>query len=412
MNAADVLIILVGILFCFFGIRFKRGLQIVYSFCFGIAFAYLMMFILVMSRTVDDINDTFAIIIALAVGVILAVISWKLERLLVTIQVVLLTLIITIIIVGIALQDISFAAAFVIALIVSGIMGYVTWLYYRYAFICETAIVGAIMINHVWLFGDTSGIVYGYYEGGSALAVLLTIATAVAGIIVQSKSLKNMENRSLGSSLKKVAFSFESVASIFAGADAQKLGSSNLCTYEKLMVIVPIITFGVNGFLNSINYESEAYAMFLMNTGVFRAYLGVLLEGVFIGGVIYFVMCYETKVSAIYQLFYLVSFLVWFMQMSSYDYSYALSNGIGNALANILKYCIPWIIFLLLDRCIHNDKAKIITMCIVAICWFPAISEFMCYQYFSVTVDMYNCLRWIGIVVTAFGLMYLKKARN
>ena len=411
MNAANVFIILVGILFCFFGIRFRRWVQVVFSFCCGAAFAYFILFLLVISRTIDDINEAFAVIIVLAVGILLAVISWKLERLLVTIQAVLITLAITIIIVGAAIEDISFAVAFIIALIIAGIMGYLTWMYYRYAFICETAIVGAIMINHVWLFGDTSRLAYGYYEGGDIFAVLLTIITAVAGIIVQSKTLKNMEGRASGggSSLGKLSSSFGSVINIFSGSDVQKLNSSSLCTYEKLMVIAPVIVFGVNGFLNGMYYENLALDSFLMNTATFRMYMNAVLEGVFIGGIIYFVIYYEVKVSAIYQLFYLICLFVAFMQLSNYDYSYMLSNGIGNAVINILQYCIPWIVFLILDRCIHSEKAKMFTMCIVGIIWFPMISEFLCYGYFYPTVNLYNCIKWIGIAVTVLGLAYFKK---
>ena len=137
--------------------------------------------------------------------------------------------------------------------------------------------------------------------------------------------------------------------------------------------------------------------------------MNAVLEGAFIGGIIYFVIYYEVKVSAIYQLFYLICLLVAFMQLSNYDYSYMLSNGIGNAVINILQYCIPWIVFLILDRCIHNEKAKMFTMCIIGIIWFPMISEFLCYGYFYPTVNLYNCIKWIGIAVTVFGLAYFKK---
>lgn len=412
MNTLDILIILIGILFCFFGIRFRRYVQIFFSFLCGCIFAYFIMFVLVMSRTVDDIEDMLAVFIVLAVGILMAIISWKFERLLVTIQAILLTLVITIVIVGLAFSDISFGVAFIISLIIAGIMGYITWMYYRYAFICETAIVGAIMINHIWLFGSTSDIGYGYYEGGNIFAVLLTIITAIAGIIVQSKTLKRMEGRTNGKTpqWRNRPFSFNFVAEAFNRSDVKKLKASNLGLYEKLMVVAPISAFLVNRILNSMyNTESESMHSILMSTGTFRMYLNVILEGIFVGGIIYFVIYYEFKVSAIYQLFYLACLPVEIWEQSNYGYSTMLSNGVGSAIMSILEYCIPWIIFLVLDRCIHNIKIKSIVMCILAICWFPAISVFLELGVFYPAVSLYNCLKWLGIAGGIFVLPYLKK---
>lgn len=413
MNTLDILIILIGILFCFFGIRFRKYVQIFFSFLCGCGFAYFIMFVLVMSRTVDNIDDMLAVFAVLSVGILMAIFSWKFERWLVTIQAILITLVITIVIIGFAFSDISFGIVFIISLVIAGIMGYVTWMYYRYAFICETAIIGAIMINHVWLFGGTSGIGYGYYEDGNLFAVLLTIITAIAGIVVQSKTLKRMEGRTDGKThqWRNLPFSFNFVTEVFNRSDVKKLRASSLNRYEKLMVVAPVSAFLVNRILNSMyNTESESMYSILMSTGTFRMYLNVILEGVFVGGIIYFVIYYEFKVSAIYQLLYLTCLPVEIWEQSNYGYSTMLSNGAGAAILSILEYCIPWIIFLILDKCIHNIKIKSIVMCILAICWFPAISVFLELGVFYPSVSLYNCLKWLGIAGGIFVLPYLKKS--
>ncbi len=166
----------------------------------------------------------------------------------------------------------------------------------------------------------------------------------------------------------------------------------------------------MNRILNSMyNTESESMRSILMSTGTFRMYLNVILEGIFVGGIIYFVIYYEFKVSAIYQLFYLACLPVEIWEQSNYGYSTMLSNGVGSAIMSILEYCIPWIIFLVLDRCIHNIKIKSIVMCILAICWFPAISVFLELGVFYPAVSLYNCLKWLGIAGGIFVLPYLKK---
>ena len=95
-----------------------------------------------------------------------------------------MSLVITLSIFGSLLGDDGMAAAIIVSLIISAIMGYLLWMYYRYAFICETAIIGSIMINHVWLLGS---------EELNAFSVILTIIIAAAGIKVQSRWLRKME---------------------------------------------------------------------------------------------------------------------------------------------------------------------------------------------------------------------------
>ena len=151
INAGNILIILVGIVLCFFGIYLKRVTQIIMGFAWGAVIAFLLISGLAVGGMLDDSNEAIAILIVLAVGILMAVLAVKLERLLVMVQGVLLSFLICMVILGALLGNDGAAIAIILSLIISAVMGYLLWMYYRYAFICETAVVGSIMINHVWL---------------------------------------------------------------------------------------------------------------------------------------------------------------------------------------------------------------------------------------------------------------------
>lgn len=141
INAGNILIILVGIVLCFFGIYLKRVAQIIMGFAWGAVIAFLLISGLAVGGMLDDSNEAIAILIVLAVGILMAVLAVKLERLLVMVQGVLLSFLICMVILGALLGNDGAAIAIILSLIISAVMGYLLWMYYRYAFICETAVV-------------------------------------------------------------------------------------------------------------------------------------------------------------------------------------------------------------------------------------------------------------------------------
>lgn len=412
INAGNVLIILLGIVICFWGIYFRKIVQGILSFICGCAFIYFILFLLAISGTIRDINDVAVIIIALIVGAVFAFISIKLERLLVTIQAVLITLIVSVIILGLIFTDINSAIVFIIGVIFSIILGYFTWLYYRYAFICETAVVGAIMINHIWLFEDTTYL--------NTAAVFLTIITASAGIIVQSRRLRKMEgkitDKIINNESKTISIhsiQWKTITGIFSDESVQKASISSLCAYEKGLVIVPVLVFGVGWTLNRYMFDASAVTQsFLESTWMFRYYFGPMLEGVFVSSIIYFIIYYELKVSAIYQLFYLVWWPVEIWASMKYGFSNLLDSDMRIVLFMILTYFIPWGIWNLMDRILYSEKMKIIVMTIMAVIWFPTISEFLTYGYFYMGFNMCNLFKWIGIIGGIFILVILRKNKK
>lgn len=415
INAGNILIILIGIALCFFGIYFKRSAQIMIGFAWGALFAWLVILVISVQGAMNEDSSVIAVFIVLAIGILMAVLSVKLERLLVTIQGVLLSLVITLSIFGSLLGDDGMAAAIIVSLIISAIMGYLLWMYYRYAFICETAIIGSIMINHVWLLGS---------EELNAFSVILTIIIAAAGIKVQSRWLRKMEG---GTPKKRINIEKKinpvtpppiqkpSVSRLFSNGDVQKAGMASLCTYEKLLVLIPIFVFVINNALNryAMYMGSEGLYAFLESGWRVRSCLSLLLQGAFAGCIVYFVIYYETKVSAIYQLLYLLGFWGEILPIIQYGQSQVFSGSIQYGSMTLLKYCIPWLIFVGLDRALHSEKMKVIVMTVLSVLWFPAISDWLSYGGgFYVAFDMFYILPWIGNAGTVLGLVWLRKRRK
>lgn len=409
INAGNILIILVGIVLCFFGIYLKRVTQIIMGFAWGAVIAFLLISGLTVGGMLDDSNEAIAILIVLAVGILMAVLAVKLERLLVMVQGVLLSFLICMVILGALLGNDGAAIAIILSLIISAVMGYLLWMYYRYAFICETAVVGSIMINHVWLIHGPDEL--------NVFSVLLTIAVAAAGIKVQSMWLRKMEGGTTGSRINipkrngsgtRPTIHRSSGSPLFSSWDVQKAGMESLCTYEKCLVIIPIMAFFVHKIVTMYLYNiSDATIDFFNSTWMLRNALMIILEGMFVGCVIYFIIYYEFKVAAIYQMLY----LLWlpFQIIVLIQYSYV---GVGPLLRNILAYYIPWLIFVGLDRVLHSEMLKITVITVASIVWFPLISEFVISGYWGFIIDKNTFLRWIGIAGTVLGLAWLRKNRR
>lgn len=409
INAVNILIILIGIALCFFGIYFKRVAEIIIGFAWGAFFAYLFILWLSVESVLREGDEAIAILIVLALGILMAVLAIKLERLLVTIQGIMLSLLISLAIFGTLLGENGMIVAIIVSLIICAVMGYLLWMYYRYAFICETAIIGSIMINHVWLFGA---------EELNVFSVILTIIVAAAGIKVQSMWLKKMEGKTVGRGIdteNKIDFKtrtsaqMPSISGLFSHGDVQKAGMTNLCTYEKWLVLIPVITFFIDKIASIYLYNiSELTMNFFDSTWEMRNYLMIILEGAFVGCVIYFVIYYEFKVSAIFQLFY----LLWLPIEISVFIRYSFVD-LGYCLRMVLGYYIPWLIFLGLDRVLHSEMLKVLMMIIISIIWFPVINDWLLYTgELYIAVDIFYFLRWIGIAGTALLLVWMRKSRN
>lgn len=197
MSALNILIIVIGIMICFTAIVFKKLFEAILGFVWGFSLSYVIMMLmaLVGASQIRDMSDATAMFLLIAIGIIVAVITVALDRLMITIHSMIISFLLLLLLVGVMFQGSDFSVALIIALVGAVIVGIVMWKWHKYAFIIETAVTGAIMINHFWLVPAGTNY-YSLAYGGSGIngmAVLVTIIVAVAGIITQSNLLNRME---------------------------------------------------------------------------------------------------------------------------------------------------------------------------------------------------------------------------
>lgn len=422
MTAANWLIIIVGILICFMGICFKRVFLAILGFIWGSAFAYIVLLLIALSgnSTVQDMDDTTAIILVLILAAVVAALSIVLERILLTIRAFLISFIISVIILGaLRSSDSNEALILICALILSVIISGVIWIYYRYAFIIECAITGAIMINHVGLMGGNglSGIVAGSYGGyrssDNSIAVLLTFVCAIAGIIVQSKILHKIENGTIAvkSEGKKPDLNnLNNIGSlIFKSMPASKIKKADaaaLRQYEKYLILAPVAAFFVIRLFRTVSLFD--YSMTAWNI---LWYLQLLFSGIFEGALIYFVIYYETGVAAIYQLLW----FCWIPAEIIYRITYQTSSGMlidsdfRYNIISLLQYALIWGILYAIDYFIKNEMAEIIVMCLAVIMMVSGGLAFLMWNYWGFEFSSYNIFHWVVIIGTVFLLRYLRQ---
>ena len=290
MNALNVLIIVIGILVCFTAIVFKKIFEAILGFVWGFSLSYVIMMLMALVGTsqIRDMSDATAMFLLIAIGIIVAVITVALDRLMITIHSMIISFLLLLLLVGVMFQGSDFSVALIIALVGAVIVGIVMWKWHKYAFIIETAVTGAIMINHFWLVPAGTNY-YSLAYGGSGIngmAVLVTIIVAVAGIITQSNLLNRMET--LAASRASIG-GLGSASSISAGDlindISDRLRNSVIIKEllsEKIWLLIALLGFIIFPLLDDKCYLFE-YPMYnFVRQGC------NIMEMVAFGGIIYF----------------------------------------------------------------------------------------------------------------------------
>ena len=417
MTGGNWLIIIVGIVICFMRICFKKIFEAILGFIWGFSFAYLVLIIMAFTGSygIRNMDDATALMWLVIIALIVAALSVLLERVFMAVRAFLITFLITMLIIATISYDVEFTTAVVIAVIIGLIFAGIMWAYHKYAFIVECAITGSIMINHVGLLGGSdpsrfmTNMLYGYSSFDNSTTVFLTIVVAIAGIIVQSIILQKIES-GVFTAGNKGSISGEKLTSIFTllpDSSIQKANSACVRQYEKYLIIVPVIAFFVMDILKCmglIQYTEFAWEL--------RYYVELILTGIFEGALIYFVVYYETKVSGIYQLLWLSWIPVEIMYHIKYHYIFLIGYGFRHDAVFVCKYLIIWGLLMALDYVIKNEKAKIVSMCVVTILMVNSGISFLMYGYFSFYVNIYNSVQAIALVCSVLLLVYLRKNKK
>lgn len=425
ISGGSWVIIIIGIIICFAGICFKRLFEALLGFVWGFATGYLLLFLLALSGNyaIRNMDDSAAIIILIIAGLALAALSVYLERIMIAIRGFLVSFFIIMLSLAAASYDMEITTAVGIALICAMIVAVVMWRYHRHAFIIECAITGSIMINHIGLLGGTdpasfmSNTFYGGYKSAdNSNAVAITVIVAIAGFIFQSFLNNKIENSSIGvvksgGGIARAIGSEISVASLLSDSHIEKASFTAIRSYEKYLIIAPILAFLILRLLSKYEYDppsTEIYNL-LYQTWKVRNYLEIICTGIFEGALIYFVIFYEIKVSAIYQLLALLWLPLELWDLIRYHFSNILSGNPKYVALSVGEYILIWALLIILDYILKNELAKYVLMCLVTIFMTATGFDFLLYGNMYVYVGLPNCIHWSIIVITLGVLVYFNK---
>ena len=425
ISGGSWLIIIIGIVVCFAGICFKKLFEVILGFIWGFATGYLIIAILALAgnKAIRNIDDSSALFILIVAGLLLAALSVALERLMMAIRGFLISFFIMMLVLAAASNDMEMTTALGIAVIIAFIVAGVMWAYYKYAFIIECAITGSIMINHVGLLGGAdpssfmSNALYGgYMSADNSTSVFFTVLVAIAGIVVQSIILSKIEGGLVRASTPDndgtlVTKKEGSISSLFPDSHIRKANYAALRGYEKYLIIAPILVFLVLRFLSRFESGAPSAQIYdlIYKTGRIRYYLELICTGIFEGALIYFVIYYEMKVSAIYQLFALIWLPLELLDLIRYHFSNVLSSNPKYIIMSIGRYVLIWALLLVLDYALKNEVLKTISMCMVTIFMIAAGISFIFYGHLYFYFDINNFIHWSIIVMTLIVLICLGK---
>ena len=313
MTLGNWTVILLGIAICFFAIVFKKLFEAIIGFVWGFEFAIVFFLVLLLTgnRAVQNMEESAIIVSAFLFAIIIAALSVIYERILSSIRAFLAVFVLSIFILAVTAQDIDAGAAFVVCIALSIIAALLMWQFYKKAFIIESAITGAILINHVGLMGDSdpsdvlSDILFGYGSpDGIGTAIVLTILVAIAGYAVQSYLLRNMKGREgnsiLGSWVNRLnsyglnstdaSIPNNSISTIIHSPVLEDVLSERECVIFALVnfIIVPLIVH--IAYYSSMTYEVHHF----LNT------ICSLLQEIVYAGIIYFGFNKSRKSGLIY----------------------------------------------------------------------------------------------------------------
>ena len=373
LNAGNWLIILVGILLCFTGILYKKVFEAILGFLIGAWLTLCIMIVMALQAgatifmvlaSLQTEEGQKVLLFAMVCGVILAVLSVVFERIIAVLRAFcgaffLVCLFFIIVFAG-AAEAIYFLLAFVVAFL----WAYLMWKYRDYPFIVESAFIGALMIYHVGYAEALASSANSFYGSNSSTSfsgyVVLTVVTAAAGIYVQIRILKRLEKKNgvvegNGGDTNRKKWD---LGKYFPDSNIKKETVWDVRYYEKYLVMIPILAFGIIPFWRQLTASQPFYH--------FLYCMECILTGAFVGGMIYFTIYYEKKMALLYQVLYLCWIPVMVYRAMRDGYSLFSVYFIGPLIRKAVVYVIIWGIFILIDSILKNIKWKLCASCIVA----------------------------------------------
>lgn len=436
----NLLLVCVGLVICFGGIYFRKICAGIMGLVWGALIGVVTVIIMALSS--GDIwslmygsEDSSAMMIIIVMAIIVCALSAWLDKLCAAINAFLSSFFMIFMVACLFAEDIdALSGILVISLIVAGCLAVAAYAYYNYAFILVTAFSGAYIasLGGVGLIadGDLSEVLFSLLlDGNSEVGTIVIIATIVLGCIgcfvqmnrfkqvsnPETNNLGNVENKGINVNTEQINAAAEKVAggakkvgevaspylsdignqfkSVWDELNTEQ-GRNNLkdtIVSYKMLFIAPILQFLlipiIYRILNSVVYINALFEIVY--------WISVVAEAVSVGILAYVVITKDTKFNMIYQLPYLIGYIVFNFTYFEYYTGFAV-------VVYIFKFLITWLVLYVVAKLIKKNEIKPLALLIVAFIMYYFVTNWLAYFYVSFYMDIYTVVKLIVCIVAGY----------
>lgn len=437
----NLLLVCVGLVICFGGIYFRKICAGIMGLIWGALMGVVGVVVMALSSggfwsLMNSLEDSSSIITIIIVALVVSVLSAWLDRLCAAINTFFSSFFVVLMICCVLAEDIDeLSGIFLFSLIVTGCLAIVAYVYYNYAFILVTAFSGAYIasLGGVGLIaeGDLSDVLYSLFFDGNgevvSIVMLSTIVIGCVGCCVQIMRFKQKPNPELSNyesedvagensglnqindvakkvvdGAKKVGESaspyLNDIGNQFKGTWEElstEKGRNNLkddVISNKILFIAPLLRFIlipiIYKLLNLVTYNTDIYH--------YMEIISLIVEGTAVGLLVYVVIAKDTKFNVIYQLPYLVGFLIF--NLAWYFQSYPGFTIV----VETFKFVITWFVLFIVSKSIKKYQIKPFILSIVAFFMYHFVTQWLAWPGVSFYINIYGIIELITCVLVVY----------
>lgn len=435
----NLLLVCVGLVICFGGIYFRKICAGIMGLIWGALLGVVVVVLMALSSggiwsLMYSSEDSSSMMIIIIAAIAVSALSAWLDKLCAAINTFLSSFFVVLMIACLFAEDIdALSGIIVISLIVAGGLAIAAYTYYNYAFILVTAFSGAYIasLGGVGLIadGDLSEVLYSLFlDGNREVASIIMVATIILGCIgcfVQMKRLKQMTNPELHNSEnadvgKNINLEQINVAAEKVTGGAKKVGEvaspylsdignqfksawEELSTEQgrnnlkdavisyKILFIAPILQFLlipiIYRLLNAVVYMNALFEIVY--------WISIAAEAASVGILAYVVITKDTKFNFIYQIPYLVGYIIFNFAYFQYNTGFAV-------VVYILKFVITWLVLFVVSKVVKKNEIKPLLLSIVAFFVYYFVTNWLAYFYVSFYMDIYTIVKLIVCIFVVY----------
>lgn len=435
----NLLLVCVGLVICCGGIYFRKICAGIMGLVWGALLGAVI--VVMMALSSGGINhsskDSFSVMIVIIAAIAVGALSAWFDRFCAAINAFLSSFFIILMMLCLFAENLdSLLGIILISMLFAGCLATAAYVYYNYAFILVTAFSGAYIASlggtGIISGRDLSEVLYNLLfngnSGAASTVIVLTIILGCIGCYVQTKRLKQTANPelhnadSIDDTEKNRNLDQINVAIEKAADGAKKVGEAagpylnnignriktvwdefnteqgrndlknTIVSYKRLFV-APVLAFLVIPIiiriLNSIVYISILFEIV--------DWISVVAEAVSVGTLAYVVITKDTKFNIIYQLPYLIGYVVF--NFASFKY-YTGSTVVGY----VFKFLVIWFILCVVAKLIKKDEIKPLVLLIVAFVMYYFVTNWLGLTYVSFYMDACTIVKLIACILTGYAV--------